>query len=276
MRWWGRLVGVLCGLILFGPVGAIIGFLIGLFLDRQVAVSRPFRAQISEAFFRAVFTCMGYVAKSDGRVSESEIAVARHIMQQMWLNEAQKLHAIELFNQGKASEFDLHHTLMLFKQAIQGQRHLCTLFLQIQMQSAFADGNLSPKSRHILEEIAQTLEISSAEFDRLLHMFMWTYRQQNAYSSRQHSHFEQNGYSSGYQQSASYASFNPLQDAYKVLGVSKETPFNEVKKAYRRLMNQYHPDKLASKGLPEEMIKSATAKAQAIKEAYEVIKKAQA
>ena len=46
----------------------------------------------------------------------------------------------------------------------------------------------------------------------------------------------------------------------------------ELKKAYRRQMNQHHPDKLVAKGLPEEMIDIATEKTQAIKAAYDLIK----
>ena len=55
--------------------------------------------------------------------------------------------------------------------------------------------------------------------------------------------------------------------------MSKNASDADVKKAYRRLMNQHHPDKLVSKGLPEEMMKLANEKTQQIKEAYERIKK---
>jgi DnaJ like chaperone protein len=65
-----------------------------------------------------------------------------------------------------------------------------------------------------------------------------------------------------------------LAEAYAVLGVAASASNDEVKKAYRRLMNQHHPDKLVAKGMPEEMIKLATEKTQEIKAAYETIKKA--
>ena len=63
-----------------------------------------------------------------------------------------------------------------------------------------------------------------------------------------------------------------LKAAYQVLGVAETASDAEVKKAYRRLMNQHHPDKLVAKGLPEEMMKLATEKTQEIKNAYEQIK----
>ena len=64
-----------------------------------------------------------------------------------------------------------------------------------------------------------------------------------------------------------------ISSAYKILGINKTASDAEVKKAYRRLMSQHHPDKLIAKGLPEEMIKLATEKTQKIKAAYEQIKK---
>ncbi|MEC7997402.1 MAG: DnaJ domain-containing protein, partial [Pseudomonadota bacterium] len=64
-----------------------------------------------------------------------------------------------------------------------------------------------------------------------------------------------------------------LDAAYDLLGVQKSVTDQELKKSYRRLMNQHHPDKLVAKGLPEEMIDIATQKTQDIKAAYELIKK---
>ena len=64
-----------------------------------------------------------------------------------------------------------------------------------------------------------------------------------------------------------------LKDAYRLLGVSDGASDAELKKAYRRLMSQHHPDKLVAKGLPEQMVKDATEKTQQIKAAYELIRK---
>jgi DnaJ like chaperone protein len=62
------------------------------------------------------------------------------------------------------------------------------------------------------------------------------------------------------------------QDAYAILNVSPEASDADIKRAYRRLMSQHHPDKLVSKGLPEEMMEIAKQKTQEIRQAYEVIK----
>ena len=63
-----------------------------------------------------------------------------------------------------------------------------------------------------------------------------------------------------------------LTQAYKILGVNKGSSEAEIKKAYRRLMSQHHPDKLVAKGLPDEMIALATEKTQEIRKAYDLIK----
>ena len=73
---------------------------------------------------------------------------------------------------------------------------------------------------------------------------------------------------------AGYASRNTassLDEAYQVLGVAKTASDAEVTKAYRRLMNQNHPDKLVAKGLPESMMKAAEEKTRSIRAAYETI-----
>jgi len=67
--------------------------------------------------------------------------------------------------------------------------------------------------------------------------------------------------------------YKNIEDAYSMLGVKSDATDGEVKKSYRKLMSQHHPDKLVSRGLPEEMIKLATEKTVEIKAAYEQIKK---
>ena len=70
-----------------------------------------------------------------------------------------------------------------------------------------------------------------------------------------------------------YTSASAIDAAYQALGVSKDDSDAEIKKAYRRLVREYHPDKLMGQGLPEEMIKEATVRSQEIQTAYDLIKK---
>jgi DnaJ like chaperone protein len=123
---------------------------------------------------------------------------------------------------------------------------------------ALADGKLDPAERQILEQIAGHLGYSRAEFNRILEMVL-----SQAHFSSGQQQYRQPGRSSA----------SDLEDAYKALGVSKEASNQEIKRAYRKLMSQYHPDKLTGQGVPEDMIAVATEQAKEIQVAYDLIKK---
>ncbi len=247
MSWFGKLFGGTVGFMMGGPLGALLGVAIGHGLDSKGSQMHG-RQRVQTAFFTATFSVMGHLAKADGRVSEREIQMARTLMEQMRLNPTLKKMAIKLFNEGKADEFVLDAVLDQFKQECRRRHDLMRVFIEIQLQACYADGSLDPSERKILLHIGERLGFSRAEFEQIEAMM-------RGGGAR--------GGSSGML----------LDDAYKILNVAKSATDAEVKKAYRRLMNQHHPDKLVAKGLPEEMMKIATEKTHEIRTAYELIKK---
>lgn len=261
MSWWGKLVGGALGFALIGPIGALLGAALGHTVDKGIkdleGVS-PFDKQedIQAAFFTATFSIMGHVAKADGKVTESEIKIAQDIMQKMQLNDDQRKLAINLFTQGKQSDFDPVAVLKQFKKVAFRRSNLLIMFMEIQLTTALADGELHKNEQSVLLNIAQELGFKRSQFEQLLARST----AQQSYSSYQR-----------YQPQEQNAT-QVLAAAYKVLGVNETCSDAELKKAYRRLMSQHHPDKLVSKGLPEEMMKLATEKTQEIKDAYERIK----
>ena len=256
MTFKGKVIGTLVGLM-FGPIGAAFGFIVGHLFDLGYfqafiqAAQGQVHTHAQQVFFATTFKVMGYIAKSDGRVSESEIQAARTIMSQMGLNDEQKEQAIRLFSLGKQTDFNIDHALFELKQVCMMQPALVQLFLEVQLQMASADGFLSQTKKQTLEYICAQLGVRGFQF----HQYENPYQKQYQY-----------------QQRARTESFTP-DDAYDILGVSKHATNDEIKKAYRRLMSQNHPDKLIAKGLPPEMIKVATQKTQKIKKAYDDIKK---
>ena len=194
--------------------------------------------------FRSV---MGHVAKADGHVSAQEIAAAKNIMAQMQLSAEQRKAAIKFFEQGKVDDFPLEEILHQFKKECHGRRNLIQMFVEIQIATALADGKVDESEKHVLYTIDKILGFSRSQIDHLFNMA-------NA-------------------QNASTNDSLTLAQAYKILGISKDSSEAEVKKAYRRLMSQHHPDKLVAKGLPDEMIQLATEKTQEIRKAYDLIKK---
>ena len=257
MSWWGKVIGGAFGFALGGPLGAALGAAFGHNFDRGLAgsarIGRGFSAdveKIQSAFFTATFSVMGYLAKADGRVSETEIAVARDLMGQMRLNAAQKKVAIGLFEQGKKPDFPAAEILQQFRRECHRSTHLLQMFMEILVVTALADGSLHRQEERILRESAAALGFSAAAFQDILGRVQA--------QSRFHT-----------QSRDSEAS---LADAYSLLGISASASDEEVKKAYRRQMNQHHPDKLVAKGLPQEMMDLATEKTQDIRNAYERIR----
>ena len=253
MAWWGKIIGGAFGFMLGGPLGALLGSVLGHNFDRGLKLSDEFggmsygeQERVQAAFFTATFSVMGHIAKADGRVTHAEIANAESTMARMQLDAEQRKAAIKLFDQGKADDFPFDDVLLQFRKECHRRMNLIRMFLEIQIGAAFADQKLHPAEQDILYQIADALGFPRKALDHLFHLA--------------------GGAPTPTTKKAA------INEAYEVLGVSKKASDDEVKKAYRRLMNQHHPDKLVSKGLPEEMIKLANEKTQQIKEAYELVK----
>ena len=267
MSFAGKLAGAFFGYMLTGGSiwGALIGIYFGHMFDRGLSqgnFSTVFnnvrnRAEIQQVFFKTVFSLFGHIAKADGHVSREEIAAARNIMQQMRLDEAQTQQAIAYFNEGKQVEFYPDRCLNEFSQISHHNRALSQMLMEILIFGALADGKLDVNEERILLTIGEQIGFSRDAYQRLVQMVM----------GQQHFHQSGNGQAHYQQQSTEDA----LKEAYAVLGISDSASKAEIKKAYRRQMNQHHPDKLVSKGMPEEMVKLATEKTQEIKSAYELI-----
>lgn len=256
MSWWGKLVGGTFGFMMGGPIGALLGAVLGNYfdggldsisMDETLGIGATERVQ--SVFFTTTFAVMGYVAKSDGQVTRDEIALAEQVMQQMQLNAEQRKLAIRLFDEGKKDGFPVQEILAQFKQESHRRRNLVQMFLEIVIATALADGELNVREQDILESLASDLGWSTDDFQQLLSMVSGQAQ-------------------FGEQQTAQ----KKLAAAYELLGIDASVNDQALKKAYRRLMNQHHPDKLVAKGLPEEMIDIATQKTQDIKSAYELIK----
>lgn len=257
MAWWGKLVGGAFGFMLGGPLGAALGAAVGHQFDKglgnlegvvRLEVPKVGEQQrVQTAFFTATFSLMGHLAKVDGRVSPSEIAMAENLMSHMQLSREQRAAAVKLFNVGKTPEFPFEDALEQFRLECHHRTTLLQMFLEIQVQAALADGRVDAKEKVLLEKMAAGLHFPAGFIDELLRFVAGAGRVERRDVPR-------------------------LNDAYKVLGVDSSTSDAEVKKSYRRLMSQHHPDKLVAKGLPDEMLKLATEKTQQIQKAYDRVR----
>lgn len=261
--WLGRIIGSFFGFLLAKIPGAILGYIVGNLFDKgflKQRLSPQQQAHIQHVFFRISFLVMGHIAKADGRISEDEIRVAKRIMDQMRLTSEQKRQAVAYFNEGKQPHFNFEAAINELADTCRHQKLLLRMFIEMQFQAAIADGAIGPNKQAILNTICQRLGIG-VSFAQFAQMY------ENLYGGAQQQQQRQ------YQQAR--RTYRPsLSDDYKLLGISENASKHEIKRAYRRLMSQHHPDKLIAQGLPEEMIKMTTDKTQKIQAAYERIRQA--
>ena len=267
LNWIGKLVGALLGLLLSRrPWGVLIGLAIGHMYDLRAAGSQAGPgadpAIVRIKFFRTAFSVMGHVAKSDGRISEQDIAAARRIFRQFNLGEADTHAAMECYTLGKHGAYDAGAALVELLRVCRARGDLLRMFLEIQMRAALMGDGMLGAARAALVRVAQALEIGAIEFAH-----METVLRLQGY-----------GTAGGYERAGrgpapgASAGRDALTEAYEILDVPRSAGDAEVKRAYRRLMSQNHPDKLGARGLPESMLEVAKQKTQAIQAAYERIR----
>lgn len=236
----GGLLGQLSG---FGNVGGVTGI----------------KTEKQGVFFETVFTLMGKLAKADGRVSEHEIAHVEKFMTQLNMSPKNRKKAIGHFQAGAKSDYEIDVLIEKFLSVTASSPNLKQMLMVYLLRVAAADGQLNQKETDLMRKVAQKVGYSEQQFAQLMAMLQG----QDQFAGGQYQRGSQ----------SNYTSVDAVSAAYQALGVSKDDSDAEIKKSYRRLVREYHPDKLMGQGLPEEMIKEATERSQEIQTAYDTIKK---
>lgn len=250
------LIAIVIGAVLGYLMGDLLGLLIGAALAYWLA-KRLLRAsllgklaQVQTQFLDSTFAVMGCVCKADGQVTHDELEVSKALWERLRLNAEQRERAKVAFNRGKSANFDLDAELATVRRVTRGQRALLQVFLQVQLSAIAADGQLHPAEHEMLLRVARGLGCSEAEIQQIEAMLR-----------------------GGSAQAPGASSGLSLEDAHRVLGVDATASDADIKRTYRRLMSQNHPDKLAGKGLPESMREMAKERTIEIGNAYELIKR---
>lgn len=251
-----KFIGVIAGYFLFGIIGSILGYIVGIFVDRARVLGaggmNPLTNALRQAvFLETVFILMGKLAKVDGQISQDEIDHIEQFIQKLGMTTEHRTLAIAWFKKGADQAFEIEPTYRRFMSICGHTKDLKQVLLVYLIVIALADGHFHPAEEALLTEIASHLGYDKAAFKQLMDMVL----NQSRFGSHQ---------------------INPaeaLDDAYKALGVTKDSTDQEIKRAYRKLMSQYHPDKLMGQGVPEDMIAVATEQAKEIQLAYDLIKK---
>ncbi len=252
-----RIIATILGFFFGGPIGAIIGFFIGSLMDQSVNKTKGpgsagpgqgsnwhwnWRQAFSQPFVRGVFILMGHLAKADGQVTPNEIRIASNVMTQLRLPDDQRHQAMRWFYDGKNQQFDIEEVFQ--KLRLYRQPPFSRILLTCLMNIAYANGAPSIAQQRLLQEICAKLGIPIPET-----------QQQYSYSQ--------------YNNQYTAPKKNSLADDYKLMGLKADADVATIRKTYRRLMNKFHPDKLASKGASEAEIKAANDKIYQIRSAYE-------
>ncbi len=253
----GKIVGAILGLILFhNPVGILIGAMLGHFYDSAVTRLKP--PSMGRGFIEPLFAFAGALSKSDGRVSEPEIAATEALIARLRLDSTQRRVAIERFSVGKETGFDATTAISELKAWCGSRRDFAFIVLDLLLDLVYAEGVPAPAKLALLRQLCWALGISD-------HELVWLATMKGYASATQGPRGQ------GYGQRPPPASSRPSEvDPYAVLGVARGAAEGDIKRAYRKQMSQHHPDKLGD--VPDELKRRAGERAREINAAYERIK----
>ena len=254
MSWFGKIVGGTLGLFVGGPIGAIGGAALGHYMfDRGEGQDAGFgwgeqvgagqrqrvstREQAQAAYFVALFSMLGKLAKADGTVTEAEGRAFKSMLSQMPLNHEQRQFAINIYNEAKRSPYSIEDFAHQFSQITAGRAEIHTQMIDMLYQIAAVDQHLHENEEAAIRSVSRILGLSDSQVDGI---------------------------------KAKY--FQDTGSHYEVLGISPSASDEDVRKAYRELAREYHPDTVVSKGLPEEFVNFAKKRFQEIQASYEAIK----
>ncbi len=207
---------------------------------------------VSDEFVRALFGCMGHLSKSDGRVSEDEIRAARLIMHRLGLSPAQVRRAIGWFDEGKRPGYPLVQTVREVRRVSGRSSAKRILFLRLLLEVVLAKPVLLKQERAMIWTICTELDIGRVELAQLEAMI----RAQKGFKKSP----------------AGDADAARVREAYETLGVKPDASNDDIKKAYRRLMNRSHPDKIAGSNPDAAVIAEAEHRTREVRGAYEMLK----
>lgn len=264
----GKIIGAIVGwLLLRSPAGLFIGFVVGHLYD-QGRRQRSRVPRFDNDFISALFTFAGALSKSDGRVSEPEIAATEALMARLALDPQARRFAIERFNAGKQLDSDVGHAVAALRSWTGGRRDFGFMVLDLLLDVLFAEGALVPAKKRLLLRLCAALNIAPHEVGAVAamkgHARAWA--QAGGEPGWRSSPGARAGPGARRPPPPRASEMNP----YDVLGVERSMPEREVKRAYRKLMSQHHPDKLGS-DVPETVRRRAEERARQINAAWERI-----
>ena len=227
----------------------ILGGAIFLFMNVQIGNNRKKQANVDEAKF--LVSLLAKVAKSDGRVSELEARLITQVLDDL----SQKVSGVsgvreylkEVYNSQKENVDNAYETARNYKRAFNLNYDTCVARLTFFLNLAYIDGEFNKSEQDVIRNIAYGFGIDKETLDEIIYKF------DSFYGSRFGTDRDE---------------VSRENDAFEVLGLSKNASLDEIKARYKELVRQYHPDILMGRGESKEVIERSTKKLQEINEAY--------
>lgn len=244
-------VGALLGLWFKGFAGFVIGGLAGSVFG-FFAARRSLR-RVRKQFIETTFSVMGALCKADGVVTRAETDVVERLPARLRLAQDQKEAAKAAFNRGKRPHFDLEGTVRAFARLAPPGSTFFQLFLQFQRMAIAADGELHPAEQAMLKRVALQLGLTErdlAQLEALLRAATQTPSTRDGAPPGE----------------------SRLADSYVVLGMTPNASEADIRSAHRKTIRENNPDRLVSKGLPENMRALAEERTTEINAAFDLIK----
>jgi len=246
MSWIGKIVGGALGFALGGPLGAIAGAAFGHAFDRsnegyhlEESVRTKPGEQAQFTFFVAVFSMLAKLSRADGQITRDEIdTINRFMLQDLNLDPQSRMVAMNIFNAAVESPNSFEDFATQFFSHFQDQPQLLEMMVDILLRVSIADGTINTVEERLILSAVRIFNFSDTYYQSLKQKYV-----------------------------------RPNDRYYAVLGVTKSDSDDKIKSRYRKLVMEYHPDKIVSKGLPEEFTRFAEEKFRDIQQAYDEIKK---
>lgn len=223
------------GWAFFGPIGGLLGFALGSMIDSQSQQAIPGQQKrtTTGAYAMSLLVLVAAVMRADGKVVRSELDYVKQYFVKAFGQEAAR-EGIRMLGDILKQDIPVKEVSLQIKQNLDYSSRLQLIHFLFGISGA--DGKVHPSEVNVIEQIASYLGLSQHDISSIRNMFV-----------------------------------KKTDSAYKILGINRDTSDEDIKKAYRKMANNYHPDKVSHLG--EDFQNVAKEKFQKVNEAYKQIKK---
>ncbi|MBV1878062.1 MAG: co-chaperone DjlA [Pseudomonadales bacterium] len=245
MSWMGKILGGGLGFVFAGPVGAVLGATLGHHaLDAGASSGSGVLSSLENKqsiYFAATFSMLAKLAKADGMITQHEIDVIDRVMREnLRLDERARNFAIAIFNAAKNDDQSFEDFAKQFYDEFGHSKEILISVVELLLLVAFADGQLHSNEEELILRAVKIFGLET-QYQQMKGRFI--------------------------------QAPDDLEHCYGVLGAAQGDDFREIKKKYRKLAMEYHPDRIHAKGMPPELALAAEEKFKEIQHAYDQVEK---